>query len=139
MTEVAMAVSVCGLQIVSCFLELTRMLSFKCHKLQVTTEMGVIIITVYITNKPSTPHPMETLIRIMLCNVAHHDDLDGDGHRQLGFESVVQLLHREHHHHDHQGDHQVTHVGGGDLIEDDLQGLKRTKKVRSNRCVTHTP
>ena len=68
---------------------------------------------------------METFIRIVLHNVAHHNNLNGDGHRQLGFESVIYLLYDEDHHHDDQGDHHVTDVGQGDLFEDDLQGLKR--------------
>lgn len=84
--------------------------------------------TVYIPDKPSTPQAMEN----MLWNVAHHDNLYGDGHRQLGFKSVVHLLHTEHHHHDHQRDHHVTHIGGGYLIEDDLQGLKKRKKMNGD-------
>lgn len=58
------------------------------------------------------------------CSVAHHDDLYGDRHRQLGFKSLIYLLYDEHHHHDHDGDHHITHIGGGDLVKDDLQGLK---------------
>lgn len=58
------------------------------------------------------------------CSVAHHDDLYGDGHRQLGFKSLIYLLYDEHHHHDHDGDHHITDIGGGDLVKDDLQGLK---------------
>lgn len=65
----------------------------------------------------------------MLHNAPHHDNLYGDWHWQLGFESVVQLLHDEHHHHDHQGDHNVTHIAGGYFVEDDLQGLKETKTL----------
>ncbi len=67
---------------------------------------------------------------IILCNVAHHYNLYGDGHWQLWFESVIYLLHDEHHHHDHQGNHHITHIGLGYLIKDDLQGLEKitTKK-----------
>lgn len=69
----------------------------------------------------------EAFIRIMLWNVAHHDDLYGDRNGQLGFESVIYLLYNEHHPHDHQGDNHITDIRGGNLVEDDLQGLKRWK------------
>lgn len=57
--------------------------------------------------------------------VAHHDNFYGDGYWQLGFESVIELFHNEHHYQNHQGDHHVTHVAGGYRTEDDLQGLKK--------------
>lgn len=64
------------------------------------------------------------------CSVAHHDDLYGDRHRQLGFKSVIYLLYDEHHHHDHYGDHHITDIGGGDLVKDDLQGLQNETRVQ---------
>lgn len=73
-----------------------------------------------------------------LHSVAHHDNLYGDGHGQLGFEPVIQLLYDEHHHHDHQGDHHITDIGGGDLVEDDLQGLRNkagVQEISSPSCI----
>ena len=59
----------------------------------------------------------------MLGSASHHDDLYGDGHGELGFVSVVDLLDHEHRHHDDEGGDQVADVGGRDLHEDLLQGL----------------
>lgn len=64
----------------------------------------------------------------------HHDNLDGDGNGQLGFESVIELLDDKHHRHDHQGDDHVANVGGLDLVEDDLQSLRRTKTREGSHC-----
>ena len=67
------------------------------------------------------------LLPTSLHNGAHHYNLYGDGHRQLGFVSVIQLLNNEDHHHDEYGHNQVTDVGGGDLVKDYLQGLMRRR------------
>lgn len=75
---------------------------------------------------------MERLRRALLKD-SHHDDLYRDWHRQLGFKSVVYFLDNEDHHHDDQGDDHVTDVGGGDLVEDDLQGLRRRQDGQSGR------
>lgn len=60
---------------------------------------------------------------------AHHDDLYGDRNRQLRSVSDIEFLYDEHNHHDHQGDHYVTHVAGGYLAKYDLQGLKKIRKT----------
>lgn len=64
----------------------------------------------------------------------HHDHFYGDGNGQLGFVFVVDLLHDEDHHHDHDGHDQVADIGGGDLDEDQLQGLcKRQRDTSGSR------
>lgn len=65
--------------------------------------------------------------------VSHHDNLDGNGNRQPGFAFVIQLLHNEHDHHDQNGHHQVTEVGGDDLIKDVFQGLDKRSKRTTQR------
>lgn len=65
--------------------------------------------------------------------VSHHDNLYGDGNRQPGLVSVIQLLHNEHDQHDQNGHHQVTEVGGGDLIKDVFQGLDKRSKHTTQR------
>lgn len=66
------------------------------------------------------PFAVKLFTRMKLHNVAHHDNLYRDGNRQLGFEPVIYLFHNEYNHHDHEGDHHITHIAGGDLLKNDL-------------------
>lgn len=61
----------------------------------------------------------------------YRDELDGDGHGQLGSKLVVELLHDEDGHHGNDGCHQGAHVGLWQLLADLNEGLEDTG--RGNR------